>query len=269
MRERGDLASYPWPDPHEPAILADAAALLSADGGQHFAVPNFGFALFERAWSLRGFDAFLLDLVDDPSWAEELLECITNIQLILARRFLALGQEPPRGRVGISGQRWRGIDGAYFGDDYGAQRSLLMSPTLWRRLFKPRLAKLFSVFRNAGLPVIFHSDGDIWPILPDLVDIGVCCLNPVQPEVLPLERLQREFGRHLTFYGGVSTQGVLPSGSPAEVRAATMACQRLLAPRGTGLLLGPSHRMQSDIPLENVLAMLEAFTPSQEPATHA
>jgi len=259
MRERVDLAAFPWPDPLDPTLLEDAAAQLLADQGQHFAVPNFGFALFERAWSLRGFDAFLLDLVDDPVWAEELLERITDIQLVLARRFLALDQEQPTDAGCASLRSPRGVDGAYFGDDYGAQRSLLMSPSLWRRLFRPRLARLFGVFRAAGLPVIFHSDGDIWPILPDLVEIGVTCLNPVQPEVLPFERLQREFGGRLSFYGGISTQGVLPAGSPAEVRAATLECQRLLAPQGTGLLVGPSHRMQSDIPLHNVLAMLEAF----------
>jgi uroporphyrinogen decarboxylase len=118
---------------------------------------------------------------------------------------------------------------------------------------------MFAVFRDAGLPVILHSDGDIWPILSDLVDIGLTCLNPVQPEVLEHGRLYREFGRHLSFYGGISTQAVLPKLSPAEVRAATFACRRELAPTGTGLILGPSHRMQSDIPAENVAAMLNAF----------
>ena len=121
---------------------------------------------------------------------------------------------------------------------------------------------MFAVFREAGLPVILHSDGDIWPILPDLVDIGLTCLNPVQPEVLEHTRLYREFGQHLSFYGGISTQEVLPKVSPAEVRAATLACIRDLAPDGTGLILGPSHRMQSDIPPENVAAMLEVFPKS-------
>ena len=237
-----DLAAYPWPDPHAPSLLAEAERAIAADGGQHFVAPNFGFALFERAWSLRGFDQLLLDLVDQPVWVEELLERITEIQVGLARRFVALG-----------------VDGGYFGDDYGAQRGMLFSPVLWRKLFKPRLARLFDVFRGAGLPVILHSDGDIWPILPDLVDIGLTCLNPVQPEVMEHGRLFHEFGSRLSFYGGISTQEVLPSASPARVREATLACARELAPEGTGLMLGPSHRMQSDIPPENVAAMLGAF----------
>jgi len=237
-----DLGSFSWPDPGARDLLDEARLKLAADGGSHFAVPNFGFALFERAWSLRGFDQFLMDMVAEPAWAEELLERITVIQTALARRYLALG-----------------VDGGYFGDDYGAQKSLLFSPELWRQLIKPRLARLFGVFRSAGLPVILHSDGDIWPLLPDLVDIGLNCLNPVQPEVLDHERLFREFGAHLSFYGGISTQQVLPGGSPSEIRAAVAASIAQLAPDRSGLLVGPSHRMQSDIPVENIVTMLEAF----------
>ncbi len=237
-----DLDTYSWPDPNAPGLLAEAERAIAADVDEHFIAPNFGFALFERAWSLRGFDQLLMDMVDQPAWVEELLERITSIQLALARRFLA-----------------QGVDGGYFGDDYGAQRSLLFSPRLWRQMIKPRLERLFAVFRDAGLPVILHSDGDIWPILPDLVDIGLTCLNPVQPEVMEHTRLQREFGRHLSFYGGISTQEVLPKLTSQEVRAATLACVRNLAPAGTGFILGPSHRMQSDIPAQNVQAMLEAF----------
>lgn len=237
-----ELAGFPWPDPAAPGLLDQAAAAIAADAGRHFVVPNFGFALFERAWSLRGFDQFLMDMIAEPAWAGDLLERITEIQTTLARRFVALG-----------------VDGGYFGDDYGAQKSLLFSPALWRELIKPRLARLFAVFTDAGLPVILHSDGDIWPILPDLVDLGLTCLNPVQPEVLDHDRLYREFGRHLSFYGGISTQGILPGGSPAAVAAATRDCIARLAPDHTGLLIGPSHRMQSDIPPANVAAMLAAF----------
>jgi uroporphyrinogen decarboxylase len=245
LAENTDLAAYPWPDPAAPSLLDKAAATIAADDGRHFVAPNFGFALFERAWSLRGFDEFLMDMVCEPEWSVDLLDRIAAIQIALARRFVALG-----------------VDGGYFGDDYGAQKSTLFSPALWRDMIKPRLARMFAVFREAGLPVILHSDGDIWPILPDLVEIGLTCLNPVQPEVLDHGRLYREFGKHLSFYGGISTQAVLPKVTAAEVRAATAACIRDLAPDGTGLILGPSHRMQSDIPPENVAAMLEAFPKS-------
>lgn len=242
LAKTADLDAFPWPEPEAPGLLDTARRLVTEDRGEHFVVPNFGFALFERAWSLRGFDQFLVDLVTNPTWAEELLERITVIQLVLAERFVELG-----------------VDGGYFGDDYGAQKSLLFSPKLWRQFFKPRLAGMFAIFRDAGLPVILHSDGEIWPILPDLVEIGLTCLNPVQPEVLEHGRLFKEFGTQLSFYGGLSTQTVMPAGTPAEVKQATTACIRALAPDGTGLVLGPSHRMQSDIPVGNVLAMLEGL----------
>ncbi|MGA2181979.1 MAG: uroporphyrinogen decarboxylase family protein [Bryobacteraceae bacterium] len=242
LKDSLDLDCYPWPDPNEAALLSAAERTILGDGANYFIAPNLGMCLFERAWSLRGFDALLMDMLERTEWVEELLDRITGIQLSLSRRFLAAG-----------------VDGGYFGDDYGAQRAMLFSPRMWRRLIKPRLAKLFAVFVDAGLPVILHSDGDIRAILPDLVEIGLTTLNPVQPEVLDHAWLQREYGAKLSFYGGISTQGVLPSGTVEEVRAATIACARALAPEGTGLLLGPSHRMQSDIPARNVEAMLDAF----------
>lgn len=237
-----DLDRFPWPDPNGEKILDTAEQTILRHGPSYFIAPNLGMCLFERAWSLRGFDALLMDMLERTQWVEELLDRILEIQLTLSRRFVAAG-----------------VAGGYFGDDYGAQRAMLFSPRLWRRLIKPRLAKLFAVYVDAGLPVILHSDGDIRAILPDLVEIGLTTLNPVQPEVLEHTWLQSEYGAKLSFYGGVSTQGVLPGGTVEEVRAATMACARALAPDGTGLLLGPSHRMQSDIPARNVEAMLDAF----------
>jgi uroporphyrinogen decarboxylase len=224
-------------------------AAIDRDEGKHFVAPNFGFCLFERAWSLRGFEDFLTDLAADPAFAEELLERITEIQLTLAHRFLALG-----------------VDGGYFGDDYGAQKNLLFSPRTWRALIKPRLARLFAVFRDTGLPTFMHSDGDISRIVPDLVEIGLCGLNPVQPEVLDHHWLKQAFGDRLAFYGGISTQTVLPHGSPTEVRAAVKTCVRTLAADGTGLVVAPSHRMMVDIPTDNVEALLEAFDEMAEEA---
>lgn len=242
LADSKDLEAFPWPDPEAPGLLDNAAAQIAADGGQHFVAPNFGWALFERAWSLRGFEHFLLDLALDTPFVEDILERITEIQLVLIRRFIALG-----------------VDGGYFGDDYGAQENLLFSPAMWRQLIKPRLARLFAPFREAGLPIIMHSDGNIKAILPDLVEIGLTTLNPVQPESLDHAWLKQTFGMQLAYYGGISTQTVLPYGAPDAVRQAVAACRSTLGPEGSGLLLAPSHRMMSDIPMQNVDALLEAF----------
>ncbi len=237
------LARFAWPDPHAPGLLDEGAALIAANRGRCFILADPGFSLFERAWTLRGFEACLCDLAMRPDYTAELLERITEILLVLAQRCVALG-----------------VDAAYFRDDYGTQNYLLFSPATWRSLFKPRLARLFAVFREAGLPVILHSDGQIGPILPDLVEIGLTALNPVLPEIWDHARLKRVYGSQLAFFGGLSTQTVLPFGSPEQVRAEVHRCAHSLAADGTGLLLGPSHRLGPGVPLQNIVAMLDAFS---------
>jgi uroporphyrinogen decarboxylase len=243
LAEKRSLDAYPWPDPHAPGLMDEAQRVIATKGREYFVAPNLGFALFERAWSLRGFEQFLTDIALDPAYVEDLLDRIVAIQLVLIERYLDLG-----------------VDGGYFGDDYGAQKGLLLSPASWRRLIKPRLARLFAPFRERGLPVVMHSDGQIQAILPDLVEIGLTVLNPVQPEALNHRQLRAEFGMKLAYYGGVSTQTVLPHGKPDDVRAAVRQCIDDLAPDRTGLMLAPSHRMMGDVPLENVEALLSAFS---------
>jgi uroporphyrinogen decarboxylase len=242
LKDSKDLDAFSWPDPHDAHLLDEAARTIKRHGAEYFIAPNFGFALFERAWSLRGFEQIFVDLGRDPDFVGALLDRIAAIQLVLIQRFIDVG-----------------VDGGYFGDDYGAQKNLLFSPAQWRKLIKPRLARLFALFVERGLPVIMHSDGQIQKILPDLAEIGLTALNPVQPEVLDHRWLYENFKGKLSFYGGVSTQTVLPHGSPADVQAAVQECARDLAPEKTGLLIGPSHRMMTDIPLSNVEAMLAAF----------
>jgi uroporphyrinogen decarboxylase len=237
-----DLDRFAWPDPTAPGLLEAAAAKRAKVGDRAFVVPNIGWALFERAWSLRGFENTLLELALDPAYIGELLDRIVEIRLVVIERYLQLG-----------------VDGGYFGDDYGAQVSTLFSPTTWRELIKPRLARLFAPFIDRGLPVLMHSDGDIGPIVGDLVEIGLTVLNPVQPEVIDHAWLRAEFEHKLAFYGGVSTQTVLPSGTPAAVRDAARSCREHLAPDGTGLLMAPSHRLMRDVPMANVEALLDAY----------
>jgi uroporphyrinogen decarboxylase len=242
LQEKSELDNHLWPDPHDPQLLKDAEQIIEAYGDTYFLTPNFGFVLFERAWTLRGFEQFFMDMATDPGFTNDLLDRITEIQLALIHRYLDLG-----------------VDGGYFGDDYGAQKNLLFSPRMWRKFIKPRLAQLFAPFRERGLPVLMHSDGQIQKILPDLVEIGLTTLNPVQPEVIDHAWLRENFRGDLAFYGGISTQTVLPYGSPDEVRKAVSDCAAELSPDGTGLLIAPSHRMMTDIPMVNVAAMLDAF----------
>ena len=242
LENNHNLDHFPWPDPDDPQLLTSAEEVICTHGDTYFITPNFGFALFERAWTLRGFEKFFMDMATDPDFANELLDRITEIQLTLIHRYLDLG-----------------VDGGYFGDDYGAQKNLLFSPRMWREFIKPRLARLFAPFKEQGLPVLMHSDGQIQKILPDLVEIGLTTLNPVQPEVLDHNWLRENFAGDLSFYGGISTQTVLPYGTPEEVQAAVFRCIERLSPTGTGLIIAPSHRMMTDIPMANVAAMLDEF----------
>ena len=180
-----------------------------------------------------------MDFITDPDFVEALLDRIVEIQLTLIRRFVELG-----------------VDGGYFGDDFGAQKNMFFSPKLWRNLIKPRLARMFATFREAGLPVIMHSDGDIAEIMPDLVEIGLTVFNPVQPEVTNHAWLRKTFGNSLAYYGGVSTQSAMSRDAADKVCNAVRECARVLAPGGTGLVLSPSHRMMADVPVANVMAFL-------------
>ena len=197
--------------------MEGARRTIEKYGQEYFIAPNLGFALFERAWSLRGLEQFLMDMALDMGFAGELLDRITEIQLRLIGHYLELG-----------------VDGGYFGDDYGAQKGLMMSPAAWRKLFKPRLEKMFAPFRERELPVILHSDGQIQQILPDLVEIGLTALNPVQPEALEHAWLRENFGGKLAFYGGISTQTVLPEDRRARCGRRLSAASGSWLRRGRG-----------------------------------
>ena len=242
LASKKNLDDYPWPDPYAPGLLDEARQTIQECGGEYFIVPNFGWALFERAWSLRGLEQTLMDMVLDVDFVSDLLDRIVEIQLVLIQRYIDLG-----------------VDGGYFGDDYGAQKGLLFSPRLWRTLIKPRLERLFEPFRRRNLPVIMHSDGQIQPILPDLVEIGLTTLNPIQPEVINHQWLHANYGDRLSFYGGISTQTVLPHGGPDQVRNAVNTAVHTLAPSNTGLIIAPSHRLMSDVPFSNLEAFIAAF----------
>jgi uroporphyrinogen decarboxylase len=148
------------------------------------------------------------------------------------------------------------IDGFLLGSDWGGQRGLLISPPQWRRFIKHTEATCYDIVRGAGKHLWVHSCGKIEQIIPDLIECGLQGLNPVQSEVMDIGELKENFGADLTFWGGVSTQTVLPYGTPEEVKEDVQRTIDIMAPGG-GYVLGPSQSMQEDVPLENILAFLE------------
>jgi len=138
---------------------------------------------------------------------------------------------------------------------------MLISPDTWRRFFKPRMATFISTLKrvNPGVKVAYHSDGAIQPIIPDLIEIGLDVLNPIQPRSMNPETLKKEYGQHLCFWGSIDEQHTLPFGTPAEVKEEVMTRLKTLG-KGGGLILGPTHHVQLDTPLDNFWAMVDTIT---------
>jgi uroporphyrinogen decarboxylase len=154
------------------------------------------------------------------------------------------------------------IDAIAFGDDFSSQKALLMSPTLWRRYFKPAWKILFQLAHAAGYFVFFHSCGAVAQIIPDLIEIGVDVLYPIQPLASGMDifSLKERFGHELTFYGGFDVQQLLPYGTPQAVDKEVMRLIHLFCDEG-GLILSTSHVMMEDVPLENALTMIRRCAP--------
>jgi uroporphyrinogen decarboxylase len=152
------------------------------------------------------------------------------------------------------------LDWLWSGDDVGAQAAMIMSPAQWRAEIRPHLAEIFAVGKSKGLWNAYHCCGAIRPIIPDLIEIGLDVLNPIQcncPGMDPLE-LKREFGKKLSFMGGVDTQNLLPHGTPREVYAATRRLVEGMTTDGGGYILAASHTVPPETPTDNIFAMYAA-----------
>jgi uroporphyrinogen decarboxylase len=134
---------------------------------------------------------------------------------------------------------------------------MLISPAAWRCFVKPRLARIFATAKQAGRIVFLHSCGNVRAVVPDLVELGLDVLHPIQPEALDVVELKREFGGELTFCGGLGTQNLLAHAGPAEVRDEVLRLKQVLG-AGGGYILEPGITIQADVPLENMLALIEA-----------
>jgi uroporphyrinogen decarboxylase len=199
---------------------------------------------FEMYWRLRGLEEAILDMAADPDLARTMFGRCAGFARELSRRACA---ELP-------------IDWLWCGDDVAGQGAMVMSPAAWRDLIKPFMAELFAEGKSRGLWVAHHCCGALRPIIPDLVEIGLDVLNPVQagcPGMDPLE-LKSEFGGSLAFMGGVDTQGLLPFAGAAEVRRATERLIEGMSTGGGGYILAASHTIPPETPDESIFALYEA-----------
>lgn len=248
--EAKDLEAYPWPDMTDPTrfegVRAEAQRLRDENEHASIGCPWLAFP-FERATAMQGTETFLANMAAEPEFAQALLWKTQSLCKALMDGFL--------GECGDL------LDIVKIGDDLGSQVGLLMSPAMYRRMLKPVHADLIAFIRErTTAAVMFHTDGDVYDLLDDLVEIGVDVLNPVQASaggMSDFPGLKRRFGDRLVFCGGMDTHHVLPDGTPEEVTAEARRVMGALG-EGGGYMLGAVHTVMNDVPTENVLAMVDA-----------
>ncbi len=217
------------------AFLTRVAAVH--DAGKYTLACCYG-SHFEKAYFARGIENFLADMAAEPEAAKRFLDDIIRRNLVMLENILSCPL----------------LDGVLLGSDWGSQCDLLMSPDTWHALIRPGEQAEYDLIKAHGKHVWIHSCGNVVKIIPALIEMGVDVLNPVQPECMDIGMLKREYGRDLTFWGGLSTQRTLPYGTPEDVRREAREMKALLGANG-GLIFAPAQELQADVPLANIEAL--------------
>jgi uroporphyrinogen decarboxylase len=244
------IEAYPWPDMNDPTrvahVQAEAQRLSEANQYAILATPWLAFPL-ERAFAMQRMDRLMLNLGRYPDFVRALLTKIAELCKTLMGHFLR--------EIGEN------IDMIKIGDDLGMQNSLLMSPKMYREIVKPIHADYISFIKShTKAKLFFHTDGDVFPLIPDFIEMGVDVLNPIQTsagKMSNLEELKKQFGKNIIFCGAIDTHRILPFGTPEDVRAEVKRIIQILGKDG-GYMLASVHTIMSDVPPENVLAMVDA-----------
>ncbi len=243
-----ELKSYPFPVPDQKGVhrlrllkkqveKAHRRGLACAGN-----LPHLGGELFESAWRLRGLENFLMDLIERAEWADYLLDRLTDFAIANAETLAQAG-----------------VDVVAMDDDVGMPGTMMISPDMWRRFFKPRLSKIIRAARSIkpDLRILFHSDGYYTPIIRDLVEIGVNAINPLQPEHMDAVSIRREFGSTLSLWGTIGRQTTFSFGTPEGIREEVR--ERIASLGRCGLVLSPAYDVDgADVRKENVAAFLSA-----------
>ncbi len=244
------LEAWSWPDMDDPTrvalVRAQAERLRKETDCAVIGTPWLLFP-FERAHALQGLDRFLMNMALDPDFARALLGKIAACCKRLMGHFLE-----EAGDI---------LDIIKIGDDLGSQSGLMISPPMYRAILKPVHADFIRFIKErTQAKIFFHSDGDVFDLIPDFIEIGIDILNPIQTsagKMANLAELKSRYGRHLTFCGAVDTQYYLPRGTPEEVRKEVRRVLEIMSPGG-GYMLAPVHTIMADTPPENILAMVDA-----------
>ncbi len=234
--KEASLKGYRFPDTKKPKYFhrLDAEALRGS--GRYTVLSLTG--LFDLGWLLRGFEDLLMDFLTEEAFVCELLDHALEYNL------------------GLIAQAPDCFDGIRFGEDWGQQKGLIMGASLWRKYLKPRLRIMYEAAKKRGFHVLIHTCGDIYEIFPDIIDIGVEVVNPIQPEVMDVEKIKREFGKDIVLYGGMGCQSTLPMGSADDVLAEAKRRIEVLG-KGGKYIFGPAGAIPTDAKIENVIALID------------
>jgi uroporphyrinogen decarboxylase len=240
------LDGYAFPKPEEFLVSPEKKAEALAACARHadrFLVGSCGWGLFERSWTLRGYENALMDAVAEPEFYAALLDRLTDLYLVFVRETASLP-----------------VDAILFGDDWGDQRGVTMGGERWRRFLKPRWARLFAATHAAGKIAMCHSCGSVAAIVPDLIEIGLDVLESCQPEADGMNPgdLKRRFGKRIAFWGGLGTQSLIPFGKPDQIRTEVRRLAREMS-RGGGYIMAPAKPLQPETPTANAAAVFEAL----------
>ena len=239
-----DVRRFAFPDPLAAGRFANAQRDIARFKQDFFVIGDLELTMFEMAWHMTGMEKFMIDMSSGEEYIGVLLDRVLEFSVGVGKRLVELG-----------------VDGIWTGDDFGAQNGMLISPRMWRRLFKPRMAELWQELKRANpvILVMYHSDGAIAPILNDLIEIGLEVFNPVQPNVPghDPEALKAQYGERLSFWGAIDQQQLLPFGTPAAIEADVAEKIHVLG-RGGGYMCSPAHIVQGDTSLASVEAFIAA-----------
>jgi uroporphyrinogen decarboxylase len=236
-----DYIANHLPDPNEPGRLDDAARIIKLHRDTKYCVGMIHLTLFERMHALRGMEQLFMDFYTNEREVHRLGEVLTEYVVQLVHGWARIG-----------------VDALLFTDDWGTQTSMMIALDMWRRFFEKPYQTIFDEMHRFGMDVIFHSCGNVTEIVPNLIDVGVDVVDPIQPGAMDPQEVAQRFGGKVAFSGGIDDQRLV-SYTPGQLKdEVRRTIDTLGAPFQCAYLVGPANVMTPDIPIENLQALFEA-----------